>query len=528
MLFKGGGSQSVSEVILRSIVTCSIASLWWIGAVNPSLAAIEYADIAGGRVQGEVEAGLASFKGLPFAAPPLAGLRWRAPQPVVAWSGVRKADTFARACIQPWGDGPEPKPSEDCLYLNVWTAAATAKERRPVMVWIHGGGWSHGMSWQDLSYGTKLAPEGAVLVTIAYRLGALGFLAHPELTRESGKGSGNYGLLDTVAALKWVQANIAQFGGDPSRVTIFGGSSGAHIVSLLAGAPAAKGLYQRAIAQGGVSFYSNLNRVPPEISPLTNLGDAEERGQEFFKSLGVPDLKSARRLPADRILHAPDPKAPGFGTIIDGELIVGSNEDLFQQARFNDTPILVGFTADELGATPPKALAEWMESVIRGSGCKEAQPAIAKAYPRTNDAATSMLRYLYRDFYVGWPTWEWARLQSSKGHNRAYIYMFDVHGPEQPFGAWHASEYPFVFGNFPKPPTPNDEAVSALMRQYWINFAAHGDPNGPGLPIWKAFDEESQMAMVLSASSRSQPLPNITGLEALDELLRCDLARGAP
>jgi len=159
MLFKGGGSQSVSEVILRSIVTCSIASLWWIGAVNPSLAAIEYADIAGGRVQGEVEAGLASFKGLPFAAPPLAGLRWRAPQPVVAWSGVRKADTFARACIQPWGDGPEPKPSEDCLYLNVWTAAATAKERRPVMVWIHGGGWSHGMSWQDLSYGTKLAPQ---------------------------------------------------------------------------------------------------------------------------------------------------------------------------------------------------------------------------------------------------------------------------------------------------------------------------------------------------------------------------------
>jgi para-nitrobenzyl esterase len=300
------------------------------------------------------------------------------------------------------------------------------------------------------------------------------------------------------------------------------------IVRHEAGAPAAKGLYQRAIAQGGVSFYSNLNRVPPEISPLTNLGDAEERGQEFFKSLGVPDLKSARRLPADRILHAPDPKAPGFGTIIDGELIVGSNEDLFQQARFNDTPILVGFTADELGATPPKALAEWMESVIRGSGCKEAQPAIAKAYPRTNDAATSMLRYLYRDFYVGWPTWEWARLQSSKGHNRAYIYMFDVHGPEQPFGAWHASEYPFVFGNFPKPPTPNDEAVSALMRQYWINFAAHGDPNGPGLPIWKAFDEESQMAMVFSASSRSQPLPNITGLEALDELLRCDLARGAP
>jgi para-nitrobenzyl esterase len=500
----------------------AIILIFCLAAASSARAAIEYANITGGRVQGEVNDGLASFEGLPFAAPPIGALRWQVPQPVVAWSGVRKADTFARACIQPWAGNSEPKlPSEDCLYLNVWTAAATAKERRPVMVWIHGGGLTNGMSWQNLSYGTKLAPEGVVLVTIAYRLGALGFLAHPELTRESGTASGNYGLLDTLAALKWVHANIAQFGGDPSRVTIFGGSSGAHIVSLLAGAPAAKGLYQRAIAQGGVGFYSNLNRIPPEISPLPNLGDAEKRGEEFFKSLGVSDPKSARRLPADTILNAPDPKASGFGTIIDGELIVGSNEDLFQQARFNDTPILVGFTTDELGATPPKVLVEWMESVIGGSACSQAQSAIAKAYPRTNDPETSMLRYLYRDFYVGWPTWEWARLQSLKGRNHAYVYIFDVHDPDHSFGAWHAAEYPFVFGNFPKSSSPRDEAVSALIRQYWINFAAHGDPNGPGLPVWRAFDEASQMAMIFSDSSHSQPLPNITGLKALDDLLRC-------
>src|ERR1700735_976151 len=246
-----------------------------VAAANSSLAAIEYANITGGRVQGEVKDGLASFKGLPFAAPPVGALRWRIPQPVIAWSGVRKADTFAPACIQPWAGNPSPRQlREDCLYLNVWTAAATAKERRPVMVWIHGGGLTNGMSWENLSYGTKLAPEGVVLVTIAYRLGALGFLAHPELTRESGKGSGNYGIFDVVAALKWVQANIAQFGGDPSRVTIFGGSSGGHIVSLLAGAPAANGLYQRAIAQGGVSFYSNLSRIPTELTPLSTLGYA--------------------------------------------------------------------------------------------------------------------------------------------------------------------------------------------------------------------------------------------------------------
>src|ERR1700721_727734 len=218
-----------------------------VAAANPSLAAIEYANITGGRVQGEVKDGVASFKGLPFAAPPIGERRWKIPQPVIAWSGVRKADTFAPACMQPWAGNPDPSlVNEDCLYLNVWTAAATAKERRPVMVWIHGGGLTNGMSWETLSHGTKLAPEGVVLVTIAYRLGAFGFLAHPELTRESGQASsGNYGLFDVVAALKWVQADIAPFGGDPSRVTIFGGSSGALMVSLLAGAPAAKGLFAR-------------------------------------------------------------------------------------------------------------------------------------------------------------------------------------------------------------------------------------------------------------------------------------------
>jgi para-nitrobenzyl esterase len=206
--------------------------------------------------------------------------------------------------------------------LNVWTAAATAKERRPVMVWIHGGGLTNGMSWETLSHGTKLAPEGVVLVTIAYRLGALGFLAHSELTRESGHASGNYGLFDAVAALKWVQANIAQFGGDPSRVTIFGGSSGALMVSLLAGAPAAKGLYTRAIAQGG-----------------------------------------------------------------------------------------------EFGADPPKLLAQWLKFVIDRSRCTETQAAIAAIYPPTRDAPTNtptnMNRYLFRDFYTGWPDWTWARLQST-------------------------------------------------------------------------------------------------------------------
>ena len=356
----------------------------------------------------------------------------------------------------------------------------------------------------------------------------MGFLAHHELTRESGDGSGNYGLFDTLAALKWVQANIAQFGGDPSRVTIFGGSSGAQIVSLLAGAPAAKGLYQRAIAQGRAEFFPRLDLIPPTLTPLPSLHEAEKTGNDFFNSLGVPNLASARSLSAQTTLDVLASSRADFRPTIDGSLIVGSNVDLFQQGKFNDTPILVGFSTDEAGATSPKVLVDWMDSVIARSGCKEAQAAIGKIYPRTNDAETSMLRYLFRDFYDGWPIWTWARLQSMKGRNHAYVFLFDVHGPEQPFGAWHAAEYPFVFGNFPKPPTPGEEAISALMRRYWINFAAHGDPNGPGLPVWKAFDEESQMAMVFGDSSRSQPLPNIRGLKALDELLRCDIERDTP
>jgi para-nitrobenzyl esterase len=507
----------------------AIMVIFCAGAANPVHAAIEYAEVTGGRVQGEVHDGLASFKGLPFASPPVGALRWRVPQPVVAWSGVRKADTFAPACIQPWADNPNPNQlSEDCLYLNVWTAAVTAKERRPVMVWIHGGGLTGGMSWETLSHGTKLAPEGVVLVTIAYRLGALGFLAHSELTRESGRASGNYGLFDAVAALKWVQANIAQFGGDPSRVTIFGGSSGALIVSLLAGAPAAKDLFARAIAQGGSGFHPKA-RYPRFIDPLPSLRDAEARGADFFKSLGVSDLESARHLSAEAILKATDSAMSGFSPTLDGDLLTGSNFELFQQRRFNDTPILVGFTSDEFGADPPKILADWLESVIERSRCTDTQAAIAVAYPRTKDAATNtptnMNRYLFRDFYVGWPAWTWARLQSTKGHNRAYVYFFDVHDREHSFGAPHATEYPFVFGNFPKPPSAGDAATSALMRQYWINFAAHGDPNGPGLPVWKAFDEGSQSAMVFDDSSGSRRLPNIDGLKLLDELQRCGTSR---
>jgi len=491
---------------------------------NPAHAEIEYADVTGGRLKGEVNDGLAVFKGIPFAAPPIGDLRWRVPQPVAPWHGVRAANTFAPACSQPWWETPNPS-SEDCLYLNVWTAAANAQERRPVMFWIHGGGFKGGMSWEPVSYGTHLAREGVVLVTIAYRLGAIGFLAHPQLTRESGTGSGNYGLFDMLAALRWVQANIAQFGGDPARVTLVGGSAGAAAVSLFAGAPAAKGLYARAIAQSGSAFLPEQAGDPdPELS-IPTLSSAERDGESFFRALGVSDLTSARHVPAEIIVKASQAKphsAVGLATF-DGELVQRSNIDLFRHGQFNDTPILIGFTSDEGGHPLTQSPVDSMKTEMKHWSCpdRRADAALITAYPYATEAqAEASIRYLYADFGTGGPTWTWARLQTMQGRNPAFLYVFDVHNPDHPFGAGHASDYPFVFGNFPKPPVARDEAVSALMRKFWINFATRGDPNGPGLPVWNKFDERSQAAMVFDASPGSRQLPNLPGLRAIEECER--------
>ena len=252
-------------------------------AESTALASIESAAVTGGTVQGQVVDGVSVFKGIPFAAPPVGDLRWKVPQPVVSWQGIRSAREFAPACIQSWIPQGQRQPSEDCLYLNVWTAASSM-ERRPVIVWIHGGGLAGGMSWEKVSDGTNLAREGAVVVTIAYRLGALGFVAHPDLTRENGKTSGNYGLHDMVAALRWVQDNIAQFGGDAARVLVIGGSAGASSISVLAASPQAKGLYSRAAALGGAIFTpgSPINARYQYYYPT--LADYERKGEQLFGS----------------------------------------------------------------------------------------------------------------------------------------------------------------------------------------------------------------------------------------------------
>jgi para-nitrobenzyl esterase len=510
-------------MLLRAPRLPIIACFLGIAIAGPTRAAIEIAEVTGGRIHGTSNDGIAVFKGIPFAAPPVGKLRWVAPQPVRNWQGERGADSFAPACVQSWWEKPNPS-SEDCLYLNVWTAAAAVGEHRPVMVWIHGGGYTGGMSWEKTSDGTLLARAGVVVVTIAYRLGALGFLVHQQLRREAGGLSGNYGLEDMVAALHWVQVNIARFGGDPARVTVAGGSAGAHAISLLAASQEAKGLFHRAIALGSAAFFPEHETDFENGEPLLpSLTQANEWGKAFVASLHAADIAAARRISSEAILQATRPAKHRFVPVIDGKLVRDSNLALYRHGQFNDTPILIGFTSAEFGDAPPEVSAAWIdERISEQLRCPDSRQVVANLFPHATDQqARDIYRYLMRDATIGWSVWSWAHEQSERGRNPAFVYFFDVHGPEHPFGAWHASEYPYFFGNLPPQKSPADEAASALIRSYFVNFARDGDPNGSGLPHWPDFSADSQMAMVFAAKSAAQPFPDARQIQALDALRRC-------
>ena len=295
-----------------------------------------------GAISGVRESGLSVYKGVPFAAPPVGDLRWRPPAPVTPWTGTRKADAFAPACMQTGVSMPGETPpavSEDCLYLNIWTPAKSAHEHLPVIVWIYGGGYINGSASMPLYWGDQLAHKGVIVVTIAYRLGPLGFLAHPELTRESPHhSSGNYGLMDQIAALEWIQRNIAAFGGDPKNVTIAGQSSGSISVSILMASPLAKGLFQRAIGESGGLF------EPLQLAPKYLLANAERDGEKYAVSLGATSLQELRRLPAARLTG----NAGGIvHPVIEPYLLPVSPYEAFTSGQQNDVPLLLGSNAEE-------------------------------------------------------------------------------------------------------------------------------------------------------------------------------------
>lgn len=495
-----------------------VASLTWAAANHrPHEGEPARVELSSGVIEGLVRKdGVRVFRGIPFAEPPVGELRWKPPQPVKPWVGVRKADRFGPAPMQaslPFGA----QPSEDSLYLNVWTAAKDASERRPVMVYIFGGAFNGGNSSDALLDGANFAKKGVVLVTFNYRVGIFGFLAHPELSAESGKGSGCYGIQDQIAALRWVKDNISQFGGDPGRVTVFGQSSGGTSVSILAQSPLAAGLFQRAICQSGGAMAPIKSR--PDESPglIQSLPLAEEQGKKFLASLGVKDIKAARTLGPDAVKKGDTGGLPW--PVADGEIIVGDPYENYRTGQFNDTPVLIGITSNDGGllGSPTKTPAEFEKQIREGFG--EDAAAFLAAYPHATAAeASRSTRDLIRDSLFGTSSWAWAKLQSEEGQHKAYLYYFDYGAA--PGEAGHGSDVPYVFGHlggFLRPADSRENrTMSDMIMSYWINFAATGDPNGPGLPVWPSFDAEGMKAMTFGKSSSVGPTPNLEMLRAYD------------
>ncbi len=453
------------------------------------------------------------FKGIPYAAPPLGDLRWRAPEPATKWSGVRAADKFAAACMQtpypmgsPYRVLDEEKTSEDCLYLNIWTAAQSAKERRPVMFWIHGGGLTRGSGSTAAYDGTRFATHGVVVVTVNYRLGVFGYLAHPELTRESAhKSSGNYGFLDQLAALEWVRRNIAAFGGDAAQITIAGESAGSWSVNALEASPLAKGMFARAIGESGALF-----------SKLPTLEEAEKTGVRFAQSVGAANLTELRATPAAELL-AKDGTA---SATVGGWFLPAQVAAIFGAGKQNDAPALIGWNANEGSVfVPAQVNPENFKALARFRFGKDAEEYL-KLYPAaTAEEAHASSLAAFRDEVFGWEMRTWARLQTESGKAPAYLYYFSKK-PPGPFGermgSFHASEIQYVFGTLGPAATDEDRKLSAQMGDYWTNFIASGNPNGMGLPDWPKYDAKTDEAMNLGDRLGPIPVPDRAALDFLD------------
>jgi para-nitrobenzyl esterase len=485
-----------------------------------------------GEVQGEIDDGLTIYRGVPFAVPPIGDLRWRAPQPVKPWESTLRTTNFKPACMQPWPTLPGMMEaySEDCLYLNVWTPAKSATEKLPVMVYLFGGGALNGSGSVRLYWGDRLAKKGVIVVTLNYRVGTLGWLAHPELTKEAGT-SGNYGLLDIIAALKWVRANIRNFGGDPGNVTLFGQSAGAYWESMLMVSPEAHGLFHRVIGAAGADM-----GMRPDGGNWPSLEQAQQQGVAYADKLGSHSLAELRAIPADKIvaLDASQEQANGTSTSaaipnVDGRIILTNVRSLYRRGKEMRVDLLVGANADEgvntLG-TPLSAQSYIAKTETNYGPFADRMLAL---YPAASDAeaAASQLRLATDD--VAWRVYSWARFVARAGVTHVYLYRFSS---IPPFGQWskihavgHGAELPYWFG-YPDPKLlsafegPEKAAlhthIENQIQTYWTNFAKTGDPNGPSLPQWKPLNAEQPRLMDLDDQFEMRNLPNRPAMDLLE------------
>ena len=469
-------------------------------------------------VPGPDASGVRVYKGIPYAAVPIGPLRWRPAEPVAAWRGVRPTHEFGAHSVQGvvWDDIDlsGAATSEDCLHLNIWTPAAPGTEARlPTMVWIHGGGFVVGSGAEPRYDGARLVARGIVVVTVNHRLNALGFLAHPELTAESDHhASGNYGLHDLVAALKWVQRNIAAFGGDSGKVTIAGESAGSQAASALMASPLAKGLFARVIGESGAMFAS------PSRAPAS-LKEAEAAGVDFMRKVGARSLAELRAAPAAAILAA----APGLGfrPIVDGWFLPRSPAEIFAAGEQSDVPLMAGWNKDEgfnftlLQGEDAKRPYVDLARAIFG----ERTEALLQHYPDGSpDIAAASARALGGDLVIIHPTWAWIEAQKQSGRADIFRFRFD-RAPLTPqgwfgerdsrdAGAFHAGELLYVFDNlhaFPWLIDDADRGLAKLASSYWVNFVVNGDPNGSDLPHWPSYRSEGNPVMALDIPHKAGP-----------------------
>jgi para-nitrobenzyl esterase len=493
-------------------------------AISTRAAAADPVQTESGPVSGIRANGLDIYKGIPFAAPPVGVLRWRPPQPVQTWSGARAADKFAPACMQSGVSMPGETPpvtSEDCLYLNIWAPAEPSTVPRAVLMWIYGGGFFNGSASMPLYWGDELARKGIVVVTFGYRVGPFGFLAHPELTWESPQhSSGNYGFLDQIAALHWVQRNIRSFGGDPARVAIAGQSAGAASVSMLMASPLAKGLFQRAIGESGGMF------EPLQLAPDYLLRNAEKEGVAYAKSVGATSVAALRALPADALLkgHAGAISHP----VIDPYVLPRSPYDVFAAGVQNDVPILVGSNADEARSLIPDldtvTATNFDSGITKRWGALPSQ--LLAPYPHATDQEAREARLDFeRDLRFGWDDWAWARLEAMNGKSSVYYYHF-THAPPFPkasvYAGWGPSHYAelwYTFDHldqFPWRWSAGDRELADEMSSYWVNFVKAGDPNGVCLPQWPRFTMRDSRVLYLDSPVAVHGVADLKSLSVFD------------
>lgn len=487
------------------------------------------------------------FAGLPYAAPPVGNLRWKAPQPAKSWSGVKAADHFSNCAMQ--NEVPtiikqlyysrlgtdalsdaaiknnEPI-SEDCLYLNVWASAKSNVKKQPVIVYIHGGSFTSGSGSIDIYNGESMAKKGAVFVTMNYRVGIFGFMSHPDLTKESDyNASGNYGILDQIAALKWVKRNIEAFGGDPNNITVAGESAGSMSVSVLVASPLAKGLFQHAIGESGAIFGSRGVKGGPSLT----LKEAEDVGVNFVSSQNKTSIEELRKIPAKDLLKAS--KNVSTRPIIDGYVLPDTIYNIFAKGKQNDVPILIGSNANEgaLFVTLPwpengAVSAEKFKEQVRAT-YKDKADEFLKLFPcNTDDEAIKSQVESGTDQWFSWHMHTWAKLQTETGKSKVYLYYFNHAQPGpanwKELGATHGFEIPYAYDNlrlFDLQFTEADKKIANIMSSYWFNFAKTGNPNGDSLPRWTCYDDKSDKVMSIGDYIGTIPTPHKENLKFFDE-----------